>query len=142
MLPFDCALSYMSAVLPALRTQTATRSAGIADVGVHVQLLLVDQSVIAYHCAPSYTHHLNCCGPVPPEIDAVKVTGVPAGDGAGRDEEMLLSVSVPAVDGDDGGGGVDVPPLDVMGNAMLPFDPALSYASAVLPALRTQTATR
>ena len=65
------------------------------------------------------------------------MTGVRAGDGDGRDVEMPFKISVPPVGG---GGDDDVP--DVMGNAMLPFDAALSYASAELPALRTQTDTR
>ena len=74
----------------------------------------------------------------------MKVTATPAGDGAGRDVEIPFKISVPPVDHDVVGGGCDgvdeVP--NVMGNEMLPFEAALSYASAELPALRAQTATR
>jgi hypothetical protein len=80
---------------------------------------------------------------MPPLIDAVKVTATPAGDGAGRDVEIPFKISVPPVDVDQGADVVDgVEAPDVMGNEMLPFEAALSYASAELPALRTQTATR
>ena len=80
---------------------------------------------------------------MPPQIDAVNVTATPAGDGAVRDAEMPFKSAYRLTGAPGGGGGtaLDVPP-DVMGNAMLPFDAALSYASAELPALRTQTATR
>jgi hypothetical protein len=80
---------------------------------------------------------------MPPLIDAVKVTATPAGDGAGRDVEIPFKISVPP---DEGGGaeGVDgaEAEADEIGNETLPFEAALSYASAELPALRTQTATR
>ena len=46
MLPFEPALSYASALLPALRTHTPTRAAELAEPGVHVQRLLV------VHCIP------------------------------------------------------------------------------------------
>jgi hypothetical protein len=52
MLPFACGLSYVSAVLPALRTQTATLN-GDASGGDHVHVLLVDQPVWAHHVEPS-----------------------------------------------------------------------------------------
>ena len=127
MLPFDCELSKVSAVLPALRTQTPTRKAENASDGVHVQLLLVDQLVCAYHCDPSKTSHLNCCGPTPPVIDAVNVTATPAGDGAVRDEEMPVNISVPPDDVDvDVDVDVEDELLDVIGNEMLPFDAGLS----------------
>src|SRR5688572_30151314 len=91
MLPFDAGLSYASAVLPPLRTHTATRALPAADVGVHVHVLLVDQACITVH-APSNTHHLNC-GAVPPETVAVNVTGVPTACGAGRLAVKPVSVS-------------------------------------------------
>jgi hypothetical protein len=58
MLPLDAELSNVSAVLPAFRTQTATRYAENSSEGVHVHVLFVDQTVCWYHCAPSKIHHL------------------------------------------------------------------------------------
>jgi hypothetical protein len=58
MLPFDWLFSYMSADDVALRTQTATRYAELATVGVHVHVLAVFQSRVGYQLPPSYTHHL------------------------------------------------------------------------------------
>jgi hypothetical protein len=72
---------------------------------------------------------------------------MPTTDGAGRSELSPVNVSgLP----DCGGGGVDggvdgvwdgVEALDT-GYGMLAFESAFAYASTVLPALRTHTATR
>ena len=54
MLPLDAGLSYVSALLPAFRTQTATRKAANSLWGsVLAQVLVVVQFVCAYHCDPS-----------------------------------------------------------------------------------------
>jgi hypothetical protein len=80
--------------------------------------------------------------------DAVNVIGVPTTDGAGRFELMLDNVSTldggGVVGGGVDGGGVDggVDDDGNIENGMLPFELALSYASALLPALRIHTATR
>jgi hypothetical protein len=58
MLPLDAELSNVSAVLPAFRTQTATRKNANSSDSVHVQVLFVDQTVCWYHPAPSVIHHL------------------------------------------------------------------------------------
>jgi hypothetical protein len=58
MLPLAAALSYASAELPALRIHTATRYKLLAVVGVHVQVLLVDQSRRTTQFAPSYVQNL------------------------------------------------------------------------------------
>ena len=96
MLPFDWLLSYMSADDVALRTQTETRYAELATVGVHVHVLVVDQSRVTNQSTPSYTHHLNCCGAVPPDTVAVKVIDVPGGCGALRLAVRPVRASGPA----------------------------------------------
>ena len=75
--------------------------------------------------------------------EATNVTAVPTGWGADMFGVIAVSVSGAADEGvgEDGGGGWDTPAV-VTGNAMLPFEFALSYASAVLPAFLTHTATR
>src|SRR5688572_1254058 len=93
MLPLDEALSYMSAVLPALRTHTATRIFPPADVGVHVHVLLVDQVCFIVHELLSKTHHLYWYGALPPETVAVKVIGVPTACGDGRFDVMPVSLN-------------------------------------------------
>jgi hypothetical protein len=75
-------------------------------------VLLVDQACTTLVLLPSNNIHLNCCGAVPPDTDAVNVTGVPTGCGAVR-----FAVS-PVIDS----GGV----VGFTGNATLPFDCGLS----------------
>jgi hypothetical protein len=58
MLPLARSLSYLSAVLSALRTQTPTRDPEATLPGVQVHELLVDQLVITIQLPPSYVHHL------------------------------------------------------------------------------------
>ena len=53
---------------------------------------------------------------------------------------MLVKVSTPP-EGVVDGGGVEIDAADI-GYAMLPLEPELSKTSSLLPALRTQTATR
>jgi hypothetical protein len=139
MLPFAFALSYVSAVLPALRTHTPTRLDALSFGSVHVHLLLVDQSVLGYQALPSKTNHLYWYGLAPPVAVATKVTAVPTGCGAGRSAASAVSASGPPPTGIAGGVLTDPP---VIGKEMLPFDWLLSYASAVLVELRTHTATR
>jgi hypothetical protein len=83
---------------------------------------------------------------MPPETAAVNVTAAPAGDGTGCDVEMPVNLSCEGVDGEDGGidgvDGIDGAEPEATGYGMLPFEFALSYASAVLLAFRTHTATR
>jgi hypothetical protein len=76
---------------------------------------------------------LYCCGPVPPLIEAVNVTATPLGEGVGRDAAMPSSLRLPPD---------VVDPDEEIANGMLLLAPALSYASAVLPPLRTHTPTR
>jgi len=101
MLPADWLLSYKSADDVALRTQTETRYPELATVGVHVHVLSVDQLRVTYQpTAPSYTHHLNCCGAVPPATVAVNVIDDPAGCGAGRFAARDVRVNAPPVGAD------------------------------------------
>jgi hypothetical protein len=58
MLPFEFALSYASAVLAALRTQTATRALELALPGLHVHWLFDVHCCMTIQFAPSKIHHL------------------------------------------------------------------------------------
>jgi hypothetical protein len=93
----------VSAVLPALRTQAATRNNGFADPGTQVHVLIVDHSRVRIQVDPSKTKNLNSCGPTPPEIVALNWTAVPTGDGADRLGMIPVSTSDEA--GGDGAGG-------------------------------------
>jgi hypothetical protein len=87
---------------------------------------------------------LYCWGPTPPETEAVNWTPAPTGDGADREELIRVKrsgVDVVVVVGGGGGAGADVAGAEI-GYGKLTFEFALSYASAVLLALRTHTATR
>jgi hypothetical protein len=131
MLPFASGLSYASAVLPALRTQAATRNHGFADPGVQVHVLIVDHPRVRIQVDPSKTKNLNSCGPTPPVIVALNWTGVPTGDGADRLGMIPVSTSGEAGGdgggGDGGGAGGGGGALDPeIGKAMLPLDPLLS----------------
>ena len=78
------------------RTQTATRYDEFAAVAVHVQVLLVVQSRVTNQFEPSYTHHLYCCGALPPVMVAVNVIDVPVGCGADRSAVREVSAMGPA----------------------------------------------
>ena len=58
MLPFAPALSYMSVLLLALRTHTATRAEEFALPGVHAHVLLGVHCCVTTQFAPSKIHHL------------------------------------------------------------------------------------
>jgi len=132
MAPTASEVSAASALLPALRTHTPTWNE-FAEGGAHDHVLLVDHPVIWYHLAPSKSHHLYCCGAVPPEICAVNWTETPTGDGALRDEEIPVNFSGPLVDG----AVVGVLP-DIIANGI---EPTAAAVSTVLPALRIHTPT-
>src|SRR5262245_64341421 len=81
MLPFELAFSYVSLVLPALRTQTPMRYASDGVDGVHTSALIVPQSKTTRQEPLMNSHHLYSYGAVPPLAFAVNVIVVPIGCG-------------------------------------------------------------
>ena len=91
-------------------------------------MLLEDQFCSAVHVWPSDTHHLNWCGAVPPETEAVNVIGVPTACGAGRFAVRLVRVS-------------GVCGAALIANGRLRVEFAFSAASVELAAFRAHTVT-
>ena len=85
--------SKSSTELPALRTHTATRYRGLANIGVHRNVLASDQFFTTSHSDPLWSNHLNSYGPMPPFGVAVQVIVVPGPCGTERSAPSITALA-------------------------------------------------